>query len=620
MSHARILLIPLLAALLCAAPAFGQVAKPMPLAAGAIPADAVCRDAKASPEARAADLLARMTLDEKIGQMTQPARDYIRNPADIGRYGFGSILSGGGSGPRSNIPLSWADMYDGYQRQALGSRLAIPMIYGIDAVHGNNNVRGSTIFPHNIGLGAAGDAALVEKAARITAAEVAATGIDWTFAPCVTVPQDIRWGRSYEGFSEEPGLTGRLGAAAVKGFQAGSGDAAFAAPDSILACIKHFVGDGGTKGGVDRGDTVCDEGTLRSLYLAPYVEGIKAGAGSVMVSFSSWNGLAMHQHRYLVTDVLKGELGFKGFVVSDWAGVKEAPGDPATQIEKAINAGVDLVMVPDNYAEFVATLTGLVKSGRVDQARIDDAARRILTVKFRIGLFERPYADRSLLAAVGSPEHRAVARQAVRQSQVVLKNDGILPLKPGAYKRILVCGSAADDIGMQCGGWTITWQGDAGPITPGSTVLQGVKELAGPGAQVSYAPGADLPAGSFDLAIVVAGELPYAEMKGDNQRLALLPQDKLSVAALAARKIPTVTVLLSGRPLLIGDELAASRAFVAGWLPGSEGAGVADILFGVQKPSGKLSFTWPADLAAVPVHADKPAPGVLFPRGWGLGW
>ncbi|MBN1241145.1 MAG: glycoside hydrolase family 3 C-terminal domain-containing protein [Spirochaetales bacterium] len=588
---------------------------PAPLANGAIPADAVCRNPAATPGERARDLLSRMTLEEKVGQMTQAARDYLLGAEeDIARYGLGSLLSGGGSGPRANTAEAWADMYDRYQRAALSSRLGIPMIYGIDAVHGNNNVRGSTIFPHNIGMGAAGDPELVREAARVTAVEVAATGVDWTFAPCVAPVRDIRWGRTYEGYSEDPALAGILGEAATRGFQEGRPE------DSILACAKHFLGDGGTGGGRDRGDTRVDEATLRSLFLSPYLPSLEAGVGSVMVSFSSWNGQPMHQNRYLITEVLKGELGFKGIVVSDWAGVREAPGDPVTQVRLAINAGIDMVMVPDDYKGFIETLLGLVRSGEVSMARVDDAVLRILETKFRIGLFERPWAERSLLSAVGSPAHRAVARKAVRASQVLLKDEGLLPLpKTG---RILLAGSAADNVGLQCGGWTLTWQGVSGNAIPGTSLVEALREVGGPGVEVIVVEDPESIAGmrkEGDVAVVASGERPYAEGMGDDGVLLFRPADLEYLRAFESAGVPALTVLFSGRPLMIGEALGLSRAFVAGFLPGTEAGGLADLLFGEFPFTGRLPYTWPDSVDAIPIQSAMTGPGVLFPRGWGLG-
>ena len=409
---------------------------------------AVYRDPRAKVENRVADLMSRMTLEEKIGQMTQVARAYIIDPADIASYGFGSILSGGGSGPTINTPAQWADMIDSYQKKAMSSRLGIPILYGVDAVHGNNNVRGAVIFPHNIGLGATGNPDIVRRAARVTALEMLATGARWNFAPCITVPQDERWGRTYEGFGEDPDLVSRLGAAAIAGYQEGGlGD-----PGAVLATAKHFVADGGTRGGVDRGDAQITEEVLRAVHLKPYQYALSAGVMSVMASYSSINGVKNHGNKSLLTGLLREELGFKGFVVSDWGGVRELAGTPRDQIKTAVNSGIDMIMLPDHYDDFRSSMLDLVKSGEVTRTRVNEAVRRIITVKIKMGLFERPYSDRSLLPAVGSPTHRDVARQAVRDSLVLLKNtDNVLPIGAGV-KRILVTGSRADDLGSQCGG------------------------------------------------------------------------------------------------------------------------------------------------------------------------
>jgi beta-glucosidase len=380
-------------------------------------------------------LLAQMTLAEKVGQMTQADRSYLRSESDIASYFLGSVLSGGGSSPPDATAAGWAEMYDRYQGIALGTRLRIPIVYGIDAVHGHNNVVGAVIFPHNVGLGCTRDAALVERVARATAEEVTATGLDWTFSPCIAVARDERWGRTYESFGETPELAVELGAAAVRGYQT-----------SILACAKHYLADGGTAGGRDQGDARIDEATLRETHLPGFRSAVAAGVGTVIVSFSSGNGQKMHGNRYLLTDVLKGELGFPGFLVSDWGGVDQLPGDYAAQVETAVNAGIDMVMVPDRYPEFISTLKGLVQSGRVPQSRIDDAVRRILRKKIAAGLFDRPYADRTLLAQVGSDAHRQLAREAVRRSLVLLRNEGhVLPLSKMA-RRVHVAGRNADDL------------------------------------------------------------------------------------------------------------------------------------------------------------------------------
>jgi len=567
-----------------------------------------------TPEQRAADLLARMTLDEKIGQMTQ-ADSASLQPSDIETLFLGSVLSGGDSELPDVSARAWAAVVTGFQKRALTTRLAIPLIYGIDAVHGHNNVKGAVIFPHNIGLGCTRNPRLVEDAARITALEMAATGILWNFAPCITVPQDERWGRTYEGYGETAELAVLLGPAAVRGLQ-GS-----APPQNgrVLATAKHFMGDGGTKNGVDRGDTAGPEASLRAIHMPGYAATIKARVGAIMVSYNSWNGEKMHGNKRLLTDVLRGELGFTGLIVSDWNGIDELPGDRDAHVERAINAGIDMVMAPDSYRPFIASLKKNVSTGRVSQARIDDAVRRILVEKFRFGVFERPFGDPALLADVGSPAHREVARQAVRESQVLLVNKNrALPIAAGVTS-IAVAGKAADDIGMQCGGWTISWQGAPGRITDGTTVLQAIKKAA-PRARVTYSPTGDVAAGA-QIAVVVIGEPPYAEMKGDRSELSLDAADVAAVRNAKKAGVPVVVVLFSGRPMLLDPILPDADAILAAWLPGTEGDGIADVLFGTFKPTGKLSMTWPRSMAQIPInvglHGEKPS-GALFDYGSGL--
>jgi len=567
-----------------------------------------------TPEQRAADLLARMTLDEKIGQMTQ-ADSASLQPSDIETLFLGSVLSGGDSELPDVSARAWAAVVTGFQKRALTTRLAIPLIYGIDAVHGHNNVKGAVIFPHNIGLGCTRNPRLVEDAARITALEMAATGILVNFAPCITVPQDERWGRTYEGYGETAELAVLLGPAAVRGLQ-GS-----APPQNgrVLATAKHFMGDGGTKNGVDRGDTAGPEASLRAIHMPGYAATIKARVGAIMVSYNSWNGEKMHGNKRLLTDVLRGELGFTGLIVSDWNGIDELPGDRDAHVERAINAGIDMVMVPDSYRPFIASLKKNVSTGRVSQARIDDAVRRILVAKFRFGVFERPFGDPALLADVGSPAHREVARQAVRESQVLLVNKNrALPIAAGVTS-IAVAGKAADDIGMQCGGWTISWQGAPGRITDGTTVLQAIKKAA-PRARVTYSPTGDVAAGA-QIAVVVIGEPPYAEMKGDRSELSLDAADVAAVRNAKKAGVPVVVVLFSGRPMLLDPILPDADAILAAWLPGTEGDGIADVLFGTFKPTGKLSMTWPRSMAQIPInvglHGEKPS-GALFDYGSGL--
>jgi beta-glucosidase len=526
------------------------------------------------------------------------------------------MLSGGDSDPSDITPEGWRKSCQQFQSWALKTRLKIPLIYGIDAVHGHNNVDGAVIFPHNIALGATRDAGLVRKAARVTAREIAGTSMHWAFAPCLAVAQDERWGRTYESFSSDPQLVSLLGAAATRGFQSKLPQGNF-----VLACAKHYLGDGGTQGGIDQGNTVCDEATLRRLYLVPYQAAIKTGVGSIMVSYSSWNGLKMHQNKYLLTDVLKNELGFQGFLVSDWAAIDQLSPDYKTAIEKSINAGLDMVMIPNgpgqpnSYLDFISLLKQLVAEGRVPQSRIDDAARRILRAKFRMGLFEHPYADPRLTAEIGSPAHRKIARQCVRESLVLLKNDHhALPLTK-KLKHIVVVGKAADDLGIQCGGWTIAWQGKTGAVTSGgTTLLSGLRQLAPHGTEISFSPDASNLSGA-DTIIAVVGELPYAEMKGDRKDLSLSPEDSALIAKAAQPGAPVITILLSGRPLILGETLNKTQAVLAAWLPGTEGAGVADVLFGTAKPTGKLPRPWPASNDQL--NSSQPGPP-LFPLGFGL--
>ena len=574
------------------------------------------KDPKLPVAKRVDDLLGRMTLDEKIGQMTQGDSDSIKDESDVATLFLGSVLSGGNSELPDVSAKGWSAYTERLQKRAQSTRLGIPIIYGIDAVHGHNNVRGAVVFPHNIGLGATRNPALVEEAARITAIEVAATGMHWTFAPCIAVPQDERWGRHYEGFGETPELAETLGAAAIRGFQGKD----LSAPRSVLATAKHFMGDGGTNNGVDRGDTKGDEATLRSIHMPGYVSAIKAGAGSVMVSYNSWNGQKLHGNKRLVTDVLKGELGFKGIIVSDWNGIDELPGDALAQIAQGVNAGIDMMMVPDKYRQFIEGLKKNVADGKVPMSRIDEAVRRILTVKFQMGLFERPFGNPADRGLIGSAAHRKVARQGVRESQVLLINkNNTLPVR-AASKRIVVAGRAADDLGMQAGGWTISWQGSSGRPTDGTTVLDALKKDASRSI-TAVKPGEPMPAG--DVAIVVIGEQPYAEMKGDRQDLSLDPADVAAVKAAKAAGMPVVVVLFSGRPLILEPILNDVDALIAAWLPGTEGEGITDVLFGTYNPTGKLPVTWPRSMSQIPINVgpkgQKPQ-GALFDYGFGLSY
>ncbi len=589
-------------------------------------------------------LVERMTLEEKVGQMTQPELGYLKeHPEDIEKYHVGSVLSGGGSDPDAGNSLdAWTDAYDLCQKWALKTRLGIPILYGIDGVHGHNNVIGAVIFPHHIGLGCTRDPQLVEEVGRVTAEEIRATGIQWTFAPCVTVPRDERWGRTYEGFAEEPEVVTELGEAMVRGLQGER----LSDPLSVVACAKHYVGDGGTTaqtgeyqqgttafgndrpGGrvrmkLDQGDTQVDEATLRRIHLAPYLAAIEAGVGTVMPSYSRWNGVKCSGNKFLITDVLKNELGFQGFVISDYNAIDQIDPDYKRAVEISVNAGMDMAMAPNTYKQFYETLLDLVHEGRVPTSRIDDAVTRILRVKAAAGLLDKnrsQLADRSLHKSFGSAEHRAVAREAVRKSLVLLKNDGdVLPLAKTA-SRIHVGGKSADNIGNQCGGWTIQWQGESGNVTTGgTTILEAIKDAVAQNTKVTYAKDGSGAQGA-DVGVLVIGEPPYAEGNGDSADLALADEDVAAFKNMKAAGIPVVVVLISGRPLILEPILDEADAIVAAWLPGTEGEGVADVLFGDYAPTGKLSFTWPKSVDQIPINVGDAKYDPLFPFGFGLSY
>ncbi|HEY0080760.1 MAG TPA: glycoside hydrolase family 3 protein [Pyrinomonadaceae bacterium] len=577
-------------------------------------------------------LLSGMTLEEKIGQMVQAEITGLKADADVEKYFMGSLLSGGNADPKAGNSLkAWTDMYDAYQSRALKTRLAIPLLYGVDAVHGHSNVLGATIFPHNIGLGCTRNPGLVERSARITAEEVRATGINWTFAPCVAVPRDERWGRTYEGFGETPELARTLGEAAVRGFQ---GDD-LSHPLSVLACAKHFAGDGGTTYGtgiekapntkerwpLDRGDTRLSERELREIHMQGYLTAIRAGVGTIMPSYNSWNGVRCSGSRRLLTEILKDELGFEGFLISDYDAIDQLPGDYKSQIEQSVNAGMDMFMVPNKYQELYALLLELVRERRVAESRVDDAVKRILRVKFAMGLMDRNrnfLADRRLHRSFGSAEHREVARQCVRESLVLLKNERrALPISK-RLARIHVAGKSADDIGNQCGGWTISWQGESGQVTTGgTTILKAIQATVGRRTRVTFSKDGTGAEGA-DIAVVVIGETPYAEMLGDREDLRLAREDVAAVENARRARIPVVAVLLSGRPLIIEEVLDKCDAFVAAWLPGTEGQGVADVLFGDYSFVGKLSFSWPRSMAQIPINVGQRNYDPLFRYGFGM--
>ena len=643
------------------------------------------------------DLVSKMTLDEKVGQMTQVDKRMLDSESDIAKYFLGSILSGGGAVPEDNTPKGWINMSNAYQKQALSTRLKIPLIYGIDAVHGHNNVVGATVFPHNIGLGCTNDPELIYKVNHATATEVIGTGLHWTFAPCITIPKDDRWGRQYEGFSESTSLVSSLTESAIKGYE----DAVNVFNGKkIAACAKHFLGDGGTswetgtlKEGIhtykiDRGDTKLTEKELREIHLPPYLKAIEAGVKTVMISFNSWNGVKCHGSKFLINDLLKEELGFKGLVVTDWAGIDEIPGDYKSDIITSINAGIDLVMVPgslygqNHYKTFIKLLKESVEEGAIPLSRIDDAIRRILGVKFDLGLFDDPYGKLEHAKTVGLPSHRKVAREAVQKSMVLMKNtDGILPLNKKS--NIVLVGSGANNLGMQNGGWTVEWQGKMTPdfqildknnngklllseveeyykliydnkynsgtaeglfksldsnsdgivlikefkqanlrlnFQPnGTTILEGLKLGMSSSDLVTYDPWAsDLSKG--DIIVAVVGEYPYAEGYGDSPSIGLSSFDKSVLEKCYKSGNKLIVIMLSGRPLLIDDHINKWDGFIAAWLPGMAGEGVSDVILGDYYPTGRLSFSWPKNIKQVPVNIGDTQYEPMFPFAYGLSY
>lgn len=579
---------------------------------------------------RVADLVSRLSLAEKAGQMTQAERGAMSNPADIAGYALGSLLSGGGSTPTPNTAEAWAKMIDGYQLQTRATRFQIPLVYGVDAVHGHNNLAGATIMPHNIGLGASRDPQLAEQAGAVTAAEVRASGPQWDFAPCLCVTRDERWGRSYESFGEDPALVTSM-ETVIQGLQGRADGSDLDRSDKVLATAKHFVGDGGTTYGssttgtytIDQGVTEVTRQQLEDIHLAPYQDAVDRGIGTVMPSYSSLDiagdgkgAVRMHARGDMINGVLKGRMGFDGFVISDYNALDQLPGAYPAQVTASVNAGVDMMMVPYSYTQFTSTLIDEVKAGRISEKRIDDAVSRILTQKFELGLFEHPYTDTRGAARIGSAGHRAVARKAAAESQVLLKNAGnVLPLKKS--QKVYVAGSDADDIGNQTGGWTITWQGSSGNIIKGTTILEGMKNAGG---NVTYSKDASAPTSGYDVGVVVVGETPYAEGVGDvgnGHSMELSAADQAAVDKVCSA-MKCAVLVVSGRPQLIGDRLGDIDALVASWLPGTEGDGVADVLYGKRAFTGKLPVTWPRSEAQLPINVGDASYDPQFPYGWGL--
>ncbi|KAK3408352.1 beta-glucosidase BoGH3B [Eucalyptus grandis] len=605
--------------------------------AGMAPADpgySKYKDPSQPVHARIRDLMRRMTLQEKIGQMTQVDSSVV-TPEILKNYSIGSVLSGGGVSPFPRAKArDWMDMVNRFQNSSLSSRLGIPIIYGIDAVHGHNNVYQATIFPHNVGLGATRDPDLVKRIGAATALEVRATGINYAFAPCIAACRDPRWGRCYESYSEDPsivkamtsiipGLQGEIPAGGRKGVPYLGGK------DKVLACAKHYVGDGGTTRGINENNTVTDWHGLLSIHMPGYYKAIIEGVSTIMVSYSSWNGMKMHANRFLVTDFLKNTLKFRGFVISDWKGIDKITTPPGANytysVQMGISAGIDMVMVPFNHTVFIDALTQLVNDNVIPMSRIDDAVERILRVKFMMGLFENPLGDQTYLSQLGSQDHRDLAREAVRKSLVLLKNGQnadppVLPLAKNASK-ILVAGSHANNLGYQCGGWTITWQGGSGNnLTSGTTILGAISKAVDLETEVVFSenPDADfVKSHNFSYAIVVVGELPYAETAGDSKNLTLADRGE-DIISKVCSSVKCVVVVVSGRPVTIEPLVANMDALVAAWLPGSEGEGVADVLFGDYGFTGKSPMTWFKTVDQLPMNVGDPHYDPLFPLGFGL--
>lgn len=631
MTFRKTKLLPLLLLAGCAVAPMTDVARP--LDGSDWPALQAPRAPDAAMEARIARIVSGMTLAQKIGQITQPDVRHI-TPDEVRQYYIGSVLNGGGAWPAMNkhaTVAEWAALSDQFHDAALATDMAtpIPLIWGTDAVHGHNNVSGATLFPHNIGLGAAHDAELIERIGRATARQVRATGITWVFAPTLAVGENRRWGRTYESYSSDPQLVAEYGEALVRGLQGrltGDGD--------VVATAKHYMGDGGTYNGVDQGETRATRAEMITRHGAGYYTALDAGVQTVMASYSSWNDIQdgrdygkMHGSREMLTDVLKRRLGFDGFVVSDWNGIEQVPGCTKSHCSQAINAGIDMVMVPEDWRAFIQNTIGDVEAGRIPMARIDDAVTRILRVKIRSGLFDRAPSDSRFNGRAEAIDAAELARKAVRKSVVLLKNDrGALPLAPGSGK-VLVVGDSADSLSNQTGGWSLTWQGTENSnadFATGSTLLAALRAQLG-AENVVYSPdGSGVDVSTFSRVVVVMGETPYAEYNGDVrfpapvQHSRLHPRDLAALSAVSGRGVPVVSLLYSGRPAYANDLINLSDAFVAAFLPGTEGAGLADVLLGGRHDfTARLSFAWPGSACTTGEAADDV---VQFPRGYGLSY
>lgn len=596
------------------------------------------RERDAALEARVSDLLARMSLEEKVGQIIQADISTVE-PEDVRRFHLGSILNGGNSGPGGDdraSPAEWLALADAFYDASMDASdggVAIPVIWGTDAVHGHANIIGATVFPHNIGLGATRDPDLVRRIGRVTAREIAVTGMNWNFAPTVAVVRNDRWGRTYEGFSEDPDIVRVLGAAYVEGLQGALGDPDRLNAEHVIATAKHFIGDGGTYRGIDQGDNRSSVEELLRIHGAGYLAAIEAGVETIMASYNSWHGRKVHGYRPLLTGLLKEHWGFDGFVVGDWNAHGQIDGCTNVSCPAAINAGLDMFMAPDSWRELYGNTLESVRAGEIPMERLNDAVRRILRVKLRAGTMDRPRPSERPLAGrfelLGAPAHRAVAREAVRKSLVLLKNEGqALPI--AAEARVLIAGPAADDIGRQSGGWTLSWQGDGNRrehFPNGESVREGIEQaIAAAGGQTEYRPD-----GTWterpEVAVLVFGEQPYAEGEGDLADVDFRPEGFDPVRVLERWRdagIPAVGVFLSGRPLFVGPELALCDAFVAAWLPGTAGGGVADVLIGDANGTprydftGKLPYSWPRSAEQAHVNAGDADYHPLFAVGYGL--
>ncbi|XP_047308738.1 beta-glucosidase BoGH3B-like [Impatiens glandulifera] len=593
------------------------------------------KDPKEPLNIRLKDLMDRMTLEEKIGQMVQIDRS-VASTDVMKNYFIGSVLSGGGSVPAKQAsPQVWINMVNEFQNGSMATRLGIPMVYGIDAVHGNNNIYKATLFPHNVGLGATRDPDLVKRIGAATALEVRATGIQYAFAPCIAVCRDPRWGRCFESYSEDHKVVQKM-TSIILGLQGeqpstvGKGVPYLGGRDKVAACAKHFVGDGGTTKGINENNTVIDRHGLLRIHMPGYYNSIINGVSTVMISYSSWNGVKMHEHKELISGFLKNTLRFRGFVISDWQGIDRistpAHANYTYSILAGVGAGIDMIMVPFNYTEFIDGLTTLVNTNYIPMSRINDAVRRILRVKFVMGLFEEPFADTSFVKYLGCKEHRELAREAVRKSLVLLKNgeatdEPLLPLPKKATK-ILVAGTHAHNLGNQCGGWSIEWQGVSGNNqTDGTTILTAIKNTVDKDTEVVYQEDVSdikfVENNNFTYAIVVIGEPPYAETQGDSLNLTI-PEQGLNTLQNVCGAVKCVVVLVTGRPVVIEPLVHQMDALVAAWLPGSEGQGVADVLFGDYGFTGKLPRTWFRTVEQLPMNVGDEKYDPLYPFGFGL--